>query len=1286
MKTLLVTDFGGSNQAPENLDEDSRTLFQARCESETQQLLDRFHGSSVDWQGNPLFVFDHSVDAVAYALAYHKTLADLSKDLNTPVRARAGIHLGEFEIPESDAAESDLAEGGSHPHPIARHLMKAALSGQTLLTKPVYERAIEEGKDVLPAEAVWVEHGPYQINDLETPVEIVEVGIPGLAPLRSPEDSEEVRRVVSSADPSGNWSPTGGAEIPGRTGWTLSKFLGETTVHQLWLARNTVTGDEHSFKFASNPDHLKPLERELAIFRLLRETLGERPDLVRLREVHLDDLPYYLETDYTNAGNLIDWFRSKGEINNVPISERLEVLAQVADALAAVHSAGIVHNSLRPTSILVNERRDKSYYVRLTDFGSSHVFDSSSMERVGIEDVGLTDLPPDFHDNLDRKSISRVYVAPELLTGEIPTPQSDLYALGVLLFQVAVSDMGRSLDEGWDREIENDHLLGEIESLVEVSVTKRPDSAREAADRIRSLQAHVQENSKSESPGWEKTAPSNRVKDSEDVSSDGMDETMVVSTTQTPPTQPLKYGEYEVIREIGKGGFGSVYLAENSLFPGHRFAVKVFGREGGEDLGDLLRDELGNVLGLIHQNIVQVRGFGKEEREGFVKHYMVMDYIEGPKGGSYNLKQHIKASGGKISSEEALRIFRQILSALSLVHERLIAHLDLKPQNILLDKKLTAYVSDFGISQAVSSMSLADSTRVAVQALTPAYASPEQIASGTGSRRSDIFSIGVMLLECLTGRRPETVASRKETRVNFDPPSHHGLNPVWDEVISRCLEGDPGTRIENAGQLLRLLDRVEASSETGVKAAPVARKKLETLSAKEGRGLKKKIAIAASMCVVVAASAVGFMMGRGGGGNGGGGGPDPTQIPAIAPTPTVMAAQGGVVAATEEEIAPPTQVQVAPPTETPLAALPPTVTSTSTIPLPDTPVPPIVQVSSATHTPSPTETQVPPSATPVPPTATPIPPTETPVPPSHTPLPPTQTATATNTDTPVPTATYTEVPPTHTPVPPTYTPVPPTNTPIPPTDTPIPPTATPVPPTNTPPPASTATHTATSTPVPSSTNTAPPPTDTPIPPTNTPVPPTVTPIPPTNTPLPPTSTATSPPTNTPVPPTSTPVPPTNTPIPPTNTPIPPTNTPIPPTNTPIPPTNTPVLPTSTPVPATATPSPTPPAEKETEEVPVLTDSAGEALVDNVFDAIAQNDESAFKRVFKGSDAGRFWRGMTSRDGTWTVTGVETSSSSMTINVSAAFTARGATGKINPTWTWEISRDEDQWVVTSWNRK
>jgi serine/threonine protein kinase len=305
----------------------------------------------------------------------------------------------------------------------------------------------------------------------------------------------------------------------------------------------------------------------------------------------------------------------------------------------------------------------------------------------------------------------------------------------------------------------------------------------------------------------------------------GGEESMGVEVTKKVHTQRLeksaavdeKYGEYQVIRELGKGGFGTVYLAVNPLSPDMKFALKVFKDTSGEggQTSSLLSD-LRPMLLLAHPHIVKVCGFGSSKIQGQIQVWMAMTYVEGPMGDSFDLKKYLKTKG-KLSPQEVKRIFSQILAALVHVHESFYAHLDLKPQNVLLDKSYRAFLADFGISKSVSEDSLKVTEAQPIEALSPEYASPEQLFERTGTRHSDVYSAGVMILECLTGKRPkeliEIIRYGNETKVEFKPPSSFGIDASWDKLIARCLRPNPVDRYKDAGALLEALRSIKVGEE-----------------------------------------------------------------------------------------------------------------------------------------------------------------------------------------------------------------------------------------------------------------------------------------------------------------------------------------------------------------------------------------------------------------------------------------------------------------------------------------
>ena len=122
------------------------------------------------------------------------------------------------------------------------------------------------------------------------------------------------------------------------------------------------------FKFCYDAASLRSLQREITLFRLLKEELGERDDITRVLDWSFDEAPYFVESEYTEGGNLVDWAEEQGGLAELSIEVRLEIVAQVATALAAAHSVGVLHKDVKPSNILI-WTRDGQPRARLADFG-----------------------------------------------------------------------------------------------------------------------------------------------------------------------------------------------------------------------------------------------------------------------------------------------------------------------------------------------------------------------------------------------------------------------------------------------------------------------------------------------------------------------------------------------------------------------------------------------------------------------------------------------------------------------------------------------------------------------------------------------------------------------------------------------------------------------------------------------------------------------------------------------------------------------------------------------------
>jgi non-specific serine/threonine protein kinase/serine/threonine-protein kinase len=219
-----------------------------------------------------------------------------------------------------------------------------------------------------------------------------------------------------------------------------------------------------------------------------------------------------------------------------------------------------------------------------------------------------------------------------------------------------------------------------------------------------------------------------------------------------------RVGAYEIVEEIGRGGMGAVYLARRADEQFQSLvAVKVIKR--GMDTDDILRtfrNERQILADLNHPNVARLLDGGTT---GDGRPYFVMEYVEGR-----SLKKY--CDDERLSIKERLRLFLKVCSAVSYAHRNLIVHRDLKPSNILVTEDGEPKLLDFGIAKVLSpSASGQEKTATSVRAMTPEYASPEQVRGQTVTTATDIYSLGVILYELLTGQRPYSFEGRSQAEV-----------------------------------------------------------------------------------------------------------------------------------------------------------------------------------------------------------------------------------------------------------------------------------------------------------------------------------------------------------------------------------------------------------------------------------------------------------------------------------------------------------------------------------------
>ena len=398
-----------------------------------------------------LATFANPSDAVQFSLKFHHTLKTFNwgqsvrKAPKLPF-TRIGIHLGEV-VEYSDQAGMKVA---GQAVDLAARVMSLGLGGQTLLTRHAFDSARQNVRD---ESLSWPAHGRYRLKGNENdPLEIYEVGVVGESPLTPPPDSDKAKRVILDPDDdTGSWRPAAGLAIPRRDGWVIESKLGEGGFGEVWLARHKRAKDTRVFKFCFDAERLRSFKRELTFFRLIQSELGTRPDFARLYDVQVEKPPYFLESEYVEGGNLGDWIDQRGGMATWPLESRLTFLTGVAKAVAAAHSLGIIHKDLKPSNVFVTVDKNGEPHPILADFGIGVLADRTLLSKGNITETGFTESV--MFGNDSSRTGTRLYSPPESQVGKPATTGTDVYALGVMLFQLVAGDLHRPLGTGWHEAI-----------------------------------------------------------------------------------------------------------------------------------------------------------------------------------------------------------------------------------------------------------------------------------------------------------------------------------------------------------------------------------------------------------------------------------------------------------------------------------------------------------------------------------------------------------------------------------------------------------------------------------------------------------------------------------------------------------------------------------------------------------------------------------------------------------------------------------------------------------------
>lgn len=272
-----------------------------------------------------------------------------------------------------------------------------------------------------------------------------------------------------------------GKAVPGRPNFSLVRQLSASSDNEVWLAEQPRASQLRVYKFAKGAHGLRQIKREATLLRVLQDSPMGGRHFVELLDWNFETAPCFLECSYGGI-TLTEW--ADAHLSALDTPARIELFLQIADAVAAAHAVGVLHKDLKPANVLVSGKNQQPD-VRLTDFGSGILLEPERLAELGITRHGMT---VESGSN-GQFSGTPLYIAPEHFEGHSPTVKSDVFSLGVLLYQLLSGRIGLPMASGWELSIDDELLREDVSLATDGDPERRLAGVAELGARLRRLTA-----------------------------------------------------------------------------------------------------------------------------------------------------------------------------------------------------------------------------------------------------------------------------------------------------------------------------------------------------------------------------------------------------------------------------------------------------------------------------------------------------------------------------------------------------------------------------------------------------------------------------------------------------------------------------------------------------------------------------------------------------------------------------------------------------------------------------